>query len=164
MNTRKPMVTALSAALVLGVAALVQSATLVAEDPAARRFEWLSGHWCGEGGGELMEEMWLPPEGSVALGVGRTVRNGITTSHEFLRIETRDGVTSLTAIHNGQAPTPFKLTASGSDWARFENPQHDFPQRIEYRRTPSGLHAEIAGPGEGGKETVIPYRFRHCVD
>ena len=164
MNTRKPMVTALSAALVLGVAALVQSATLVADDPAARRFEWLSGHWCGESGGELMEEMWLPPEGSVALGVGRTVRNGITTSHEFLRIETRDGVTSLTAIHNGQAPTPFKLTASGSDWARFENPQHDFPQRIEYRRTPSGLHAEIAGPGEGGKETVIPYGFRHCVD
>ena len=164
MNTRKPMVTALSAALVLGVAALVQSATLVADDPAARRFEWPSGHWCGESGGELMEEMWLPPEGSVALGVGRTVRNGITTSHEFLRIETRDGVTSLTAIHNGQAPTPFKLTASGSDWARFENPQHDFPQRIEYRRTPSGLHAEIAGPGEGGKETVIPYEFRHCVD
>jgi len=98
MNTRKPMVTALSAALVLGVAALVQSATLVADDPAARRFEWLSGHWCGESGGELMEEMWLPPEGSVALGVGRTVRNGITTSHEFLRIETRDGVTSLTDL------------------------------------------------------------------
>jgi hypothetical protein len=164
MNTRRTLLIAIPAALVLGVAALVRSATLVADDPPARRFDWLSGHWCGESGGELMEEMWLPPEGSLALGVGRTVRNGVTTSHEFLRIETREGVTSLTAIHNGQPPTPFKLTASGAGSARFENPQHDFPKRIEYRRTSSGLHAEIAGPGEGGKETIIPFEFRRCVD
>src|SRR5690348_10917829 len=87
MNNRKPLVIAVPAALVLGVAALVHSASLVAEDPPAHRFDWLSGHWCSEGGGELLEEFWLPPEGDLALGVGRTVKNGITTSHEFLRIE-----------------------------------------------------------------------------
>jgi hypothetical protein len=162
MNTRKPLLIA-SAALVLG-AALVQSATLVADDPPSRRFDWLSGHWCSEGGGQLLEEFWLPPEGSLALGVGRTVKNGSTISHEFMRIETRDGVTNYIAIHDGQAPTPFKLTASGEDWARFENPQHDFPKRVEYRRSSSGLHAEIAGPGEGGKPVVIPIEFRRCVD
>lgn len=164
MNIRVPLLTVLSAALLSGIAVFVQSATLVADDPPARRFDWLSGHWCGESGGELMDEMWLPPEGSLALGVGRTVKNGATTSHEFLRIETREGTTTLTAIHNGQPPTPFNLTASGAGWVRFENPQHDFPKRIEYRRTSSGLHAEIAGPGEGGKETVIPFEFRRCVD
>jgi hypothetical protein len=164
MKIRKPALVLLPAALVAGAVALVHAATLAADDPPARRFGWLSGHWCAEGGGTLMEEFWMPPEGSLALGVGRTVKNGATTSHEFLRIETRDGATSLTAIHDGQPPTPFKLTASGADWARFENPEHDFPKRIEYRRVSSGLHAEIAGPGDDGREAVIPFEFRRCVD
>ena len=81
-----------------------------------------------------------------------------------MRIETRDGATHYIAIHDGQPPTPFKLTASGADWARFENPQHDFPKRVEYRRVSSGLHAEIAGPDKNGKEAVIPFDFRRCVD
>ena len=86
MNPRKLMALTFPAALLLGVAALVQSATPAAGDPPARRFAWLSGHWCGEHDGELLEESWLPAQGSIALGVGRTVRNGVTTSHEFLRI------------------------------------------------------------------------------
>jgi hypothetical protein len=163
MNTRKPLLAILPAALVVGAAALVHAATL-ADDPPSRRFAWLSGHWCAEGGGTLLEEFWLPPEGNLALGVGRTVKNGATTTHEFMRIETRDGATNYIAIHDGQPPTAFRLTASGAEWARFENPQHDFPQRVEYRRTSSGMHAEIAGPGKDGKEAVIPFEFRRCVD
>jgi hypothetical protein len=164
MKTRKLFFIAVPAALVLVIAALVQSAAPSTEDVPARRFEWLSGHWCSERGGELLEELWLPPNGDLALGVGRTIRNGRTTSHEFLRIHTRDGATSLTALPDGQPPTAFGLTASGVDWARFENPEHDFPKRIEYRRVTSGLHAEIAGPGKDGKETVIPFEFHRCVD
>lgn len=163
MNTRKPLVTVISAVLLLAAAVLFNTSR-AADDPPARRFDWLSGHWCAEGGGQLLEEFWLPPEGNLALGVGRTVKNDITVSHEFMRIETRDGVTQYIAIHDGQPPTPFRLTASGADWARFENPQHDFPKRVEYRRTSSGLRAEIAGPGKDGKEAVIPLEFRRCVD
>ena len=163
MKTRTLFVVALPAALVLGAAAMVQSATPVAKETPAPSFAWLSGHWCGERGGERLEEHWLPPNGDLALGVGRTIKDGHTTSHEFLRIQTRDGVTSLTALHDGQPPTAFGLTASGEGWARFENPEHDFPKRIEYRRVSSGLHAEIAGPGKGGKEAVIPFEFRPCA-
>jgi hypothetical protein len=81
-----------------------------------------------------------------------------------MRIETRDGETRYVAIHEGQPPTAFRLTASGAHWARFENPQHDFPKRVEYRRIESGLRAEIAGPGKNGKETTIQFEFRRCVD
>jgi len=81
-----------------------------------------------------------------------------------MRIETRDGETHFVAVLEGQEPTKFKLTGSGADWARFENPQHDFPTRIEFRRTAGGLHAEIAGPGKDGKEKVIPFDYRRCVD
>jgi hypothetical protein len=151
------------AALTLFSTAMVH-VLAAADDPPARRFDWLSGHWCSEVADQLREEFWLPVEGDVALGVGRTIRGGKTTEFEFMRIETRDGVTRFVAVLEGQAPTPFRLTASGAQWARFENPQHDFPQRIEFRRTPSGLHAEIAGPGKDGKEEVIPFEYRSCVD
>src|SRR5262245_21413060 len=141
---------------------LLTAAVFAADDPPARRFDWLSGHWCSDTGSQVIEELWLPARGNVALGVGRTIKSGKTTSFEFMRIEIRDDVIQFVAVLEGQPPTPFKLTASGADWARFENPQHDFPKRVEYRRTPSGLHAETAGPGADGKERTIRFEYRRC--
>ena len=135
-----------------------------AAESTPRAFAWLSGHWCSQSEAQLIEEYWLPPEGNLVLGVGRTVKSGKTVTFEFMRIETRDGVTNYLAMHDGLPAVAFRLTASGADWARFENPQHDFPTRVEYRRTSSGLHAEIAGPGKDGKEVVIPFDYRRCVD
>ena len=80
-----------------------------------------------------------------------------------LSLECRSATTSYIAQPRGRPPTTFRLTASGADWARFENPAHDFPQRIEYHRTPDGLHAETAGPDKDGKETVIPFDYVACL-
>lgn len=135
-----------------------------ADAPAARSFGWLSGHWCSQSDHQLIEEYWLPPNADLALGVGRTLKAGKIVTFEFMRIETRDGVTNYLAMHDGKPAVAFRLTASGADWARFENPQHDFPKRVEYRRTPAGLHAEIAGPGKDGKEVLVSFDYRHCVD
>ena len=147
------------------LAVLCAFATLTpAADSPSRTFSWLSGHWCSQSGDQLIEEYWMPPDGGLALGVGRTIKAGKTVTFEFMRIETRDGETNYLASHDGQPAVAFRLMVSGSDWARFENLQHDFPTRVEYRRTSSGLHAEIAGPGKNGKEVVIPFDYRRCVD
>jgi hypothetical protein len=150
--------------LVLSALSVAACAAAPAADSPPRAFAWLSGHWCSQSEGQLIEEYWLPPGGSLVLGVGRTVKAGKTVTFEFMRIETRDGATNYLAMHDGLPAVAFRLTASGADWARFENPQHDFPKRVEYRRTSSGLHAEIAGPGKDGKEAVIPFDYRRCVD
>jgi hypothetical protein len=125
-------------------------------------FAWLTGQWCSNRDGELIEEHWLAPRGDLMLGLARTVKAGKTVSFEFVRIEFRNGVAHYVAQPGGVPPTAFRLTASGADWARFEDPTHDFPQRVEYRRTATGLHAEIAGPGKDGKETVIPFDYEPC--
>lgn len=135
---------------------------VLATPTAATELGWLSGHWCAEAAGELVEEHWLPANGDLMLGLSRTVTAGKTKSFEFLRIEIRDGIANYLAQPQGAPPITFKRTASGADWVRFENPHHDFPKRIEYRRTAAGLHAEIAGPGVGGKERVIPFEYRRC--
>jgi hypothetical protein len=125
--------------------------------------DWLSGHWCARSAERLIEEYWLPAQGDLALGMSRTVEAGKTVSFEFLRIERSGTATNYVAHPQGGPPTAFALSASGADWARFENPQHDFPKRVEYRRTSAGLHAEIAGPGRDGKETVIRFEYRACA-
>ncbi len=73
-----------------------------------------------------------------------------------------DGTQSYIAQPGGRPPTAFRRTAGGERWVRFENPEHDFPRRIEYRREGDALHAEIAGPDENGKEIVISFDYSRC--
>jgi hypothetical protein len=145
------------------VVALSAGLSLAASADTKTDFQWFTGHWCAERDGQFIEELWLEPRGDILLGLSRTVKGAKTASFEFLRIEWVGGVPSYIAQPQGQAPVAFKLTASGATWARFENPSHDFPKRVEYRRTPAGLYAEIAGPGEGGKEMKIPFDYRQCA-
>jgi hypothetical protein len=122
---------------------------------------FIAGHWCAADGHG--EEYWLPAKGGLMLGVSRTAAPGERTTFEFLRIAIVDGVPAYLAMPEGRAATVFKQTAGGDDWVRFENPAHDFPRRIEYRRDGDALHAEIAGPGDGGAEQVIGFDFRRCA-
>jgi hypothetical protein len=45
---------------------------------------------------------------------------------------------------------------------RFENPDHDFPQRIEYRSEGDRLHAEVTNRVKNGKEAVLGFDYRPC--
>ena len=49
----------------------------------------------------------------------------------------------------GRAPTAFRLVEVSGQRAVFENPGHDFPQRIIYRREGDTLHARIEGNQNG---------------
>lgn len=125
---------------------------------------FMAGHWCGMDEGARVEEFWLPPQGGELHGLSRTVRDGRAVGFEFLRIALRDGVPMYLAQPQGRPPTAFKRTASGANWVRFENPAHDFPQRIEYRRDGAVLQAVVSGPGDGGEATAIRYDYAACAD
>lgn len=123
--------------------------------------DWLSGRWCTTQGEERIEEIWLAPHGNTLLGLSRTMNAERTVAFEYLRI-VDDGVLQYIAQPGGRPPTAFRLSAGGEQWLRFENPAHDFPQRIEYRRDGDNLHAEIAGPGENGETLAISFDYRPC--
>lgn len=135
-----------------------------AAGPAAPSLDWIGGHWCTEAGGEIVEEFWLPPHGGVALGLSRTRTADRAAAFEFLRIVDIHGTPVYVAQPGGRPPTAFRSTAGGDRWIRFENRDHDFPQRIEYRREGDRLYAEIAGAGEDGAEMVIAFDYRRCGD
>lgn len=125
---------------------------------------WLGGRWCGGGGDERVEEVWLEPAGGHLIGLSRTTKGGQLASFEFLRIGPVESVPTYFAQPGGRPPTAFSRTDGGDGWVRFENPAHDFPQRIEYRRDGDTLHAEIGGPGDDGKEHVIGLDYTRCGD
>lgn len=150
-----------STSLALLVALALLAPTSRGQEPA-EALDWLAGHWCGGEGGERLEEHWLAPAGGELLGVSRTVRGGRTSGFEFLRIAAVDGVPTYLAQPGGRPATAFARSAGGERWVRFENPRHDFPTRIEYRRDGDALHAEIAGPGDSGQEQVIGFDYRRC--
>jgi hypothetical protein len=116
---------------------------------------WMAGTWGGAKGGVESEESWTAPRGGAMLGVHRDVRAGRMVGFEFLRIDTeKDGLTYW-ASPGGRPATAFRLKESGSKRVVFENPAHDFPQRILYWLGDDGtLNARIEGTlqGEPGSE------------
>lgn len=114
-----------------------------------RKLGWLAGYWSGwEAETETME-CWSAPRGGLMLGWNRTVRAGKGTSFEFLRIAaTADGVVYY-ASPGGREATPFKLVEVSDESALFENPEHDFPQRIRYRLGYRALQVRVEATADG---------------
>lgn len=85
------------------------------------------------------------------MGMSRNLKQGRAVFSEFMRIETRgEDVYYIARIGDSkQTPTPFKLIRLEGQEAVFENPEHDFPQRIIYRATEGGLFARIEGKDKG---------------
>ena len=82
------------------------------------------------------------------IGFARTTRSGKTAFFESMRIEARASGVVLVARPSGQNEAEFPLVKSdGEKTATFENPEHDFPKRIVYRRDGEKLVARIEGGG-----------------
>ena len=104
----------------------------------------------------LITENWMTPAGTSMLGMGRTVKAGVTADYEFMRIEIRGTDYYFVAQPKANATeTAFKLTSSQPTLAVFEDPTHDFPQKIGYQLTkPNELSAWIEGVVKGKTKRV----------
>ena len=98
------------------------------------------------------------------VGMARTVRGGVATGYEFVVLQRKDGRLTYSAHPSGQDPADFQATDVSAQRLRFENPQHDFPQAIEYERTsPDSLTAKVYGEvGSGEPAFVLRYARRVC--
>ena len=146
------------------LAAAVVTTPFAQTPPRASDLAFLAGCWTLERGGRTVEEHWLAPSGGSLLGVGRTVGGGKTLEFEFLHIrEEGDGLIYIAKPSN-QPEASFRLTAHSGDSVTFENPTHDFPQRISYRRSGDALFARTEGTTNGRTRGVdFPYTRTACA-
>jgi hypothetical protein len=68
------------------------------------------------------------------MGMSRSFTPERTRSFEFVRIERRGPDVFYVAQPQGEKPTEFRMTKLEDSMIVFENPKHDFPKRISYRR------------------------------
>lgn len=124
------------------------------EQDQARRasisdFGWMSGCWKQDRGeGSYVYEQWSKPAG-LMVGLGRVHRDGRIVEYEFLRIEEKGEAIYFIAIPFAQQEAAFRLTSFEDGVAVFENPEHDFPQKISYSRTAGGMTARVEGTDGG---------------
>ena len=149
MRRSKILLTCLLAGVAL--TSFAQSPQTVTVD----RFSWLSGCWEGRVGDAVVEEIWSKPAGMTLVGVGRTVKNGRTQSFEFMQIREDKGTLVYLAQPQGRAAVPFTFNPkpdSDPNLTTFENPTHDFPQRVIYEHKGNMLLASIEGTLKGKLE------------
>ena len=131
-------------------------AALPARAQSVDSMAWLAGCWRGEFGESGTVEHWQPPAGGSMLGMSRTIRQGRMVEFEFLQLKLLpDGILALVPQPAGRPPTVFRLLSSGPQEAVFDNPAHDFPQRIRYARSDeSSLLASIEGLRNGATRRI----------
>jgi Domain of unknown function (DUF6265) len=126
--------------------------------PTIDRVAWLHGCWQTTPPapsertrveGAVVEEQWMAPRGGTMIGMGRTVRGGKTTEYELVVLREQDGRLAYEAHPSGQPSAVFLSREITDTSVVFENAEHDFPQRVGYRRSESGLAAWIEGTVKG---------------
>src|SRR5215213_594538 len=145
---------------IVALAIVLVIANAPAQTPTLADLSWISGAWQTQPGGRRqIEEHWMQVGGASMLGMSRTVAGEKMVEFEYLRIEQRaDGVYYVAHPQARCPATDFKLTRASATEAVFENPQHDFPKRIIYRKSGNDeLTASVDG-GEGTKARTFAYR------
>ena len=153
--------------LALATLGIVRLGAATVQEPARiGQVAWLSGCWTQQTGQAMVEEHWTPPRGGTMLSVGRTTRADKLVEYEFVVLREQDSRLAYEAHPSGQPVATFLSIQVGEDVVVFEDPAHDFPQRVGYRKSgPDALDAWIEGTVRGQQRRVdFRYRRQSCVE
>jgi len=151
--------------LMLAMVGSCAAAVAAAQTATTADLTFMAGCWRLTANNRTTDEHWLLPAGGTLMGVSRTVANGKTVEYEFLQIrDLPQGVTYI-AKPSGQPEAQFTIASKTADEIVFENPKHDFPQRIRYKRVGADrLEARIEGTMNGKARGIdFPYTRVSCT-
>ena len=125
---------------------------------------WMAGCWQQRNGTRVTDEQWMRPAGGSMIGMSRTVAGDRLRAWEALRNVEEQGRVVYVAQPGGGPATRFAASHLADTLAVFENPAHDFPQRIAYRRVGAdSMVASISAVRNGNEQRMdIPMRRVVC--
>jgi hypothetical protein len=116
-----------------------------------KKLYWLSGEWTRTNAkaGQSGYETWAKTSAQKLSGKGVTVEGKKTVFVEQLEMIIKGAdIFYVVRVTGESKPVYFKLTALTDDSFTCENPQHDFPKKISYKRNGKNLKAVISGGGQ----------------
>lgn len=127
---------------------------------------WLSGNWLMESDEGITTEHWVIKNDSTLNGKSSFRIGKDTVSSEEMVLQQRQGVITYNPTVRGQnngRAVVFTMMEMNDTSVVFENPGHDFPQRITYTRAgKDSLYAEISGK-QNGKEQRIGFPYKRVA-
>ncbi len=131
-----------------------------AAEPKAKEFThmkkagWLTGNWGNITPEGALSEKWMKVNDSVMQGESYFVVGGKDTVFaETVELAEANGKLVYTVTvpgQNNEKPVPFELTSANDNQLVFENPKHDYPNKIVYNKISNdSLVAEISGMQKG---------------
>lgn len=130
------------------------SETLTKSPNELETANWLIGKWGNSENGIDVTEIWKKENDSVYTGISYAIRDKKdTVSLERIRLEKqKDNLVYIPLVKDQNAGEVVKFTLTSSEKHKlvFENPEHDFPQKVSYKLiTKDSLLAEISGIYKG---------------
>ena len=131
----------------LAITFIFVNSTLAQEKINMEKLEWIIDRWGNTSDGTSVYESWERVNDSLFKGESKTVKDDKIIFSEKLSIEKiGDNIFYTADVKHNPEPVHFKLINLTDTSATFENPEHDFPQRIIYElRNNTTLYARIEG-------------------
>jgi hypothetical protein len=115
-----------------------------------KKLQWLIGKWqrTNSKPGQSGYENWSKVSDTKLIGKGVTLKGKEIIFVEELELSIKGGDIFYTVTVAGDfGPVNFKLTAISKDAFVCENPEHDFPKKIDYTRKGRTVKAIVSGNG-----------------
>ncbi len=116
-----------------------------------KKLAWLQGEWnrTNVKPGRSGIEKWVLVSDSVMQGKGISLRGNDTAFVEKIQLVKRGGVIYYVAdVPGNKAPVLFSITKLSNHEFVCENPEHDFPKIITYKKEGVLMKATISGNGK----------------
>lgn len=122
------------------------------------KMNWLIGNWENKMDEGLLTETWIKENDSTFSGTTYFIINNKDTVHSETIIlkQIKDELIYSPTVkgQNNDEPVDFKLSSENENTFSFENPKHDYPQKIVYKKVnKNSLVATISGMQQGKQST-----------
>ncbi|WP_298139370.1 DUF6265 family protein [Flavobacterium sp.] len=128
---------------------------------------WMIGEWEKTDSLGTLKEIWERLDDSTFIGLSYYIQNKKDTVHneQVELMQNGEHLIYTTTIkgENNDSPIPFQMTKDEDSLLVFENPKHNFPQKIEYKLAKSNiLTAKITGKlnGKSSTESYLMKRIK----
>ena len=125
--------------------------------------EWILGKWQKRSSGTITNETWEKLDDTYFEGYNERVsRNSkkVLFTESLKLVKIGNAIYYIAKVEENDSPISFKLTRLDSSTAVFENPEHDFPQVIQYELLKSGKLKATVGGIENKKERSFSLLFK----
>lgn len=119
---------------------------------------WMLGEWEKTDSLGTLREIWERLDDSTFVGLSYYIQNKKDTLHneQVELMQNGDHLIYSATIkgENNDSPIPFQMTKDEDSLLVFENPKHEYPQKIEYKLMKNGsLVATVSGKQNGKNST-----------